>query len=378
MNEKERPNILFVDDEPDSLRPAVEIELGRQAKGSVVHPREVELPHLKQADLVLVDFRLESWPERDEQTALSLRPATGLALAALLREHVDRSERSKLTAFALHSGHLDDIRVRLPSFAAQHVIARLNNLEWAFPKAEARRYDQMCNLADAVRRLPRTWPKSPVDTEATVMRLLGMDENGPSFDRCWRDVQGCRVPVTELTQGAHAIVFVRWLLHQVLPYPCFLLGEHWVAARLRITLDSLRIVENGDSRLGEDLRSMRYTGILAEFMGSRWWRGVLEDYIWTLGGSHALGSDRLRCVLDERAKMQLERVERNPAVVCLDENLRTMETFFSPDEAVPIRPDYWPVFAESAWMEVDAVRADPDFQTMVDPIDRYRIVVDDD
>lgn len=376
MNEK--PFILLVDDEPDSLRDAVAIELEGRAKGSVVHPRDVDLSHLERADLVLVDFRLNNWPERDAQAVLSLQPTTGLALAVLLREHVDRSERNRLTGFALHSGHLDDIQGRLAAAAAQHVIARLNNLEWAFPKSEPRRYDQMIRLAGAVRRIPRTWPSAPGDSEAEARRLLGMVEGSPSFERCWRDVLECRAPVTELAEGAHAMVFVRWLLQQAMPYPCFLWGEHWVAARLRISLDSLRTVESGDTRLAEDLRSMRYTGILAEFMGRRWWRGALEDFIWELVGSHAPRRKRLVDALTERAGIELEPVELNPAVVCLDGDLRPAERFFSPETAVPIRPDHWPAFADSAWMDIEEVRADPIFQSMVEPVDRYLVLAADD
>ena len=375
MNEK--PFILIVDDEPDSLRDAVAIELEDRAKGSVVHPHDVELSHLERADLVLVDFRLDNWPERDAQAALSLQPATGMALAALLREHVDRSARNRLTGFALHSGHLDDIQGRLPAVAAQHVIARLNNLEWAFPKTEPRRYEQMISLGSAIRRLPRTWPSAPGDSEAEVRRLLRMDEEAPSFDRCRRDVLECRAPVTELTGGAHAIVFVRWLLQQVMPYPCFLWGEHWVAARLRISLNSLRTVVGGDTRLAEDLRSMQYTGILAGFMGRRWWRGALEDFLWELVGSHAARGERLMRVLTERAGMELEFVASNPAVVCLDEEQQPLERFSSPETAVPVRPDHWPSFADSAWMDLEDVRADPVLQTMVEPVDRYRVTADE-
>lgn len=375
MNEK--PFILIVDDEPDSLRDSVAIELENRAKGSVVHPHDVELLHLERADLVLVDFRLDNWAERDAQAALALQPVTGMALAALLREHVDRSARNRLTGFALHSGHLDDIQGRLPAVAAQHVIARLNNLEWAFPKSDPLRFERMIRLANAIRRLPRAWPSAPGDSESEARRLLGMDEEAPSFDCCWRDVLECRAPVTELTEGAHAIVFVRWLLQQVMPYPCFLWGEHWVAARLRISLNSLRTVECGDSRLAEDLRSMQYTGILADFMGRRWWRGALEDFIWELVGSHAARGERLMGVLTERAGIELEAVELNPAVVCLDGDLRPTERFVSPETSVPIRPDHWPAFADSAWMDIEEVRADPIYQSMVEPVDRYRVVVAD-
>ena len=182
MTEVERPAILVVDDEPDTLRAEMALRMGDRATGNVVHPHDVKMSHLEHADLVLVDYRLEKWEERDKQAAISLRPATGTALSALLREHVDRSERDRLTAFALHSGHLEDIQGRLPAVAVQHVIARLNNLEWAFPKTEPRRYVQMLSLANAVRQLPRRWPVGSDSSEAEVRRLLGMDENDPSFD----------------------------------------------------------------------------------------------------------------------------------------------------------------------------------------------------
>ena len=374
----ETPSVLIVDDEPDSLRAAVAIELEDRAKGRVVHPHDVELSHLEHADLVLVDFRLDNWPERDAQAALSLRPATGMALAALLREHVDRLGRNSPTAFALHSGHLGELQGRLPTVAAQHVIARLNNLEWAFQKTEPRRYEQMVRLANAVRRLPRSWPSVPGDSEAEARRLLGLDEKAPSFERCLRDVLECRVPVTELAEGAHGIVFVRWLLQQVMPHPCFLCGEHWVAARLRISLDSLRSVASGDTRLGKTCGPCGTPEILAEFMGHRWWRGALEDFVWDLVGSHASRGERFLRALTERAGMDLEFVEPNPAVVCLDRELQPMERFSSPETSVPVRPDHWPAFADSAWMDVEDVRADPALLAMVEPVDRYRVTAADD
>ncbi len=373
MHKSEKPSILIVDDEPDTLRDAVALGLGERPMESVVHPHDVEMSHLENADLVLVDYRLENWAERAAQSVISLQPATGMALAAVLREHVDRSGKDRLTAFALHSGHLGDVQGRLSATTAQHVLARLNNLEWAFPKTEPRRYEQMIILANAVRQLPRTWPNGPEGSEAEVRHLLEMDENVSSFDRCWRDVLECRAPVNDLTEGAHGILFVRWLLHQVMPYPCFLWGEHWVAARLRISVASLRAVERADSRLAEDLRSMRYSGILAGFLGRRWWRGALEDYIWELAGGHATDGERLREALAEHARAELEAIEPNPAVVCMDSDLQPQERFFSPTTAVPLRPDHWPAFADSAWMDIKDVRADPGLQSMVEPLDRYRV-----
>ena len=121
---------------------------------------------------------------------------------------------------------------------------------------------------------------------------------------------------------------------------------------------------------------MRYSGILAGFLGRRWWRGALEDYIWELAGGYAAGGERLREALAERAGVELEAIEPNPAVVCVDSDLQPQERFLSPATAVPLRPDHWPAFADSAWMGIEDVRADPALQSMVEPLDRYRVTED--
>ena len=192
---------------------------------TVVHPHEVELEQLEAADLVLVDYRLEYWPARNAQP-ISMRPATGMALAAVLREQADRSlEEAKsyrLNAFALHTGHLGEIRGRMPSATAEHVLARLNNLEWVFARTTARRYSQIVSLARSVRELPRKWPAEPREAAALVEQLLGMDRDSNWHERCWRDVVDCRAPVYENSSSAQALLLLRWILHEILPYPCFL------------------------------------------------------------------------------------------------------------------------------------------------------------
>ena len=372
----EKPSILVIDDNPDELRDQFALRLNVHSITVVVHPQDIEMSDLESADLVLVDYLLDSWPERDEQS-VSLRPATGMALAVVLREQADRSEVDSLTVFALHTGHLDDIQGRLPPATAQHVLARLNNLEWVFPKSESRRYEQMVLLADSVRTMPRNWPEDSDGSTSTVRQLLALGEDADSFDRCWHDVIDCRVPVRELTAGGHGILFVRWLLHQVLPYPCFLWAEHWVAARLRISVDILREVLAGNSDLAEDLKTMRYSGILAGFLGDRWWRGALEDYVWELAGWRSAEEQGLREALTERAEMDLEPIDANPTVVCLNKELSPTGQFLSPMTAVTLLPDHWPSFADSAWMDIETVRDDPDLLSIVDPLDLHRVVSDD-
>lgn len=372
----EKPSILVIDDESSELLFQLGLGLADRVTANVIHPRDIEMSDLESADLVLVDYRLDSWPERDEQP-VSLSPATGSALSVMLREQVDRTREGRLTAFALHTGRLQEIQGRFSSATAQHVLARLNNFEWVFPKNERGRYKQMVLLAVAMRELPSKWPEDTDGSASMVRQLLAMDENDETFERCWRDVRECRAPVHELTAGGHGILFIRWLLHQVMPYPSFLWSEHWVAARLRISVGALREVLAGNSNLARTLESKRYSGILAGFLGDRWWRGALEDYVWELAGGHGAEDHRLREALTACAGMDLEPIDSNPAVVCVDRELQPTGQFLSPMTAVTLRPDHWPPFADSAWMDVETVRDDPYLLSMVDPLDRHRVVSDD-
>ena len=366
----EKPSILVIDDKPDEMSSLISLGLNDRATNCALHPQDVDISDLEKADLVLVDYLLDNWPERDILSTISLQPTTGMALTTVLREQVDKNERDRLTAFALHTARLEDIRGRFSPATAQHVFARLNNLEWIFPKSDPKRYRQMISLAEAVRRLPSQWPN---DAATMVRRLLAMDKEDESFGRCWQDVKDCRVPIDEMTDRGHGILFIRWMLHEVLPYPCFLWAEHWVAARLGISVDGLREVLAGNSGLAEALKTMRYSGILAGFLGDRWWRGTLEDYVWNLSGGHTADAQLLRDVLTKRAGMDLDLIDASPAVVCVDTDLQPTGQFLSPFNAVTLRSDHWPQFADPAWMDIETVREDPTLLSIVDPLDLHRI-----
>ena len=375
MKNSDKPSILIIDDEPDKLRDKVAIDVKGRAVTDVFHPHDIEISDLESADIVLVDYRLGNWPERDAQV-VSLSPSNGIALAVALREKVDQSKKDKLTAFALHTGHIEDIQGRLPLATAQHVRAQLNNLEWVFMKNEPHRYDQMLLLADAVRQLPAQWPEDSHSSASMVQKFLDMDEDDNSFERCWRDVKDCRVPVEELFMRGHSILFIRWLLHQILPYPTFLWAKHWVAARFGITVKALDRVVEGNSLLAKDLESMRYSGILAGFLGDRWWRGAIEDYAWNLVEGHTANVQQLRDALAERAGMNLDPIDVNPAVVCVDTDWQPADEFLTPMTAITLHPDHWPPFADSAYMDIKIVRDDPILKSMVDPLDQHRIESD--
>lgn len=322
---------------------------------------------------MLVDYRLENWAARDSLSSVSVRPETGLALASVLREAVDRLPGTTFTAFGLHTARLNEAqgRLTLAEANAQHVVARLNNLEWVFPKTDPRRYDQMVLLADAVRMLPSDWPQDCEEESTKLARgLLGMDEEATWFDRCWRNVRECQPPIHELAGGGHGGLFIRWLLHQVIPYPCFLWDLHWVAARLGLRLETLQYIAGRDSPLAKDLKAMQYGGVLAGFLGDRWWRGAIEYYVWDL----CEGDEQsLRKKLEEGAGHALEALDVDDPVVCLGPDLQSSGKVVSTRDAVNLRPDQWPAFADPPWSDIETVVGNPELRAMVDPLQEYRL-----
>ncbi|MDE2795172.1 MAG: hypothetical protein OXL34_10175 [Gemmatimonadota bacterium] len=366
-----KPVILVVDDEADELRSGLELRLADEAELMVRHPQSVEPEDLGKAHLVLMDYRLEDWPEREVQPA-AFNIRTGLALATVLREAADERANGHLTAVALHTGHLGDVSGRIRPPYSRHVVARLNNLEWVFEKSDPDRFQGVVQLACAAQGLARDWPVNPSASEARARELLKLDDEDGWAERAWREVRECQPPLYELAGHPHGALFLRWLLHQILPYPCFLWDVNWVAARLRLRVDDLERLMDSDCELARDMEQLKYAGVLAGFLGDRWWRTAMEDYAWTLGGESSERSGGFEIQLREKAGEAVELVATRDPVVCLDQDFRPLGVA-SPHDAVKLRPDHWPPFADAAWMKIEELRSDRDLRALVEPLDQYRI-----
>ena len=370
----EKPVILVVDDEAEELSRGMMLRFTDSARVAVRHPSGVRREDIREAHLVLMDYRLDYWPERDAQRA-AFDVRTGMALATILREAADEKKPDSLTAVALHTGHLEDASGRIRPPFSRHVVARLNNLEWVFEKTDEERFEQIVQLARTAQRLDGAWPADPHEAEAKAQQLLQMAPDAEWFNRSWREVRECRPPIHQLVGDAQGVFFLRWFLHQVLPYPCFLWDIHWVAARLRVQVEDLERLRDSNCDLARDLEQCEYTGILAGFLGPRWWRVAIDDYIWELGGgsSRTLGQyeDRIR----EKAGEDLSLVAPHDPVVCLNRDFQPIDVA-SLQDAVRVRPDHWPPFADAAWMAIDTVRGDDELAAMVEPLDQYRVEAD--
>ncbi len=369
----EVPTILVIDDDPEPQRAAFRVASQAGVHFEVLHPEEVEEAHLEAADLALVDNVLTHWPGRDNARQIGLQPVNGVALASVLRERCRRLERP--TGFAIHTADPEALWVT-PAEPRAHVIARAYNLEWVFLKSDPGRViQQAAALARSVHALPTRWPGDDYDqAEELACGLLSLnveDDSSLWTQIAVHDVRACRPPLTELVERNHGLLFLRWVLQRILPYPCFLYDSHRLAARLRATHASvLKALPGG---LYKWFSRVAYAGILRDFAGPRWWRAGVEAFLWELAGSAGLPPEKLREQVAQAANVTLDPASSADPIVCIDENYQPLDEACAPDQVVRVQPDDWPPFASQAWAPIDLARAQPRLKAVVAEEDRDRL-----
>jgi hypothetical protein len=363
-----RAAVLIVDDTIGDAQ-GLANDLTEGVVGYPVTPSEVNRDRLLAADLILVDYELSDWDDRDKIHPLALRPKNGLALAAVLREHLDVGAGDKARAIALYTGHLSEIGKALPDEVRKHVLARLHNLEWIFEKDDPSAVDGIMNLVSAVQRLPATWPNSPGDGELRLRDLLSLTDQsfvGPA----WQEVLDCHPPIHELSEATHSLALLRWLAHRILPYPCFLLDDNYVAARLHIEPNTLKQILEEDGAAAERLNRGTYAGILDKLLGQRWWRSGVDELVWELTEG-SLSSDSLLAGLRNLTDVEIQPGPAEPVVV-VDKSYRPLRVE-SVDGAVRVQLDDWPPYADDAWASISDCADDARLASLVWPDDQERL-----
>lgn len=346
------PTILIVDDEPELQRSTLDLlDADLASSFKVLGPDEIKESDLKQANLVLVDFKLDEWKQPVATDLIASYIPNGVALTTVLRQRVKKAE--KPIAFAIHTAVPEELAEPLVySDRRSHILARINNLDWVFQKnsgSDPTSTYKLCRqLAHAVSLLPPDWPiDDPARSRSKAESLLLLDRSASWAENAWDDVERCRPPLDELTQPAHGLLFMRWLLQKALPYPAFLLDEYQIAAKLCASVHSVRDALSG--KLSELLSPIRYTGILSDFLGPRWWRAGFGLFIRTIAGGELLTPDEVRDVLISKHEVHLVPLATVHAVVCLDRDYRPMDILEHPENCVRILPDEWPHYADMPW-----------------------------
>lgn len=377
--ETSKPRVIVIDDEPDK-QIALKLALQNQADVTILYPNDIFEGDLLNPDLVLIDYSLEEWKEKEGIELISTRPTDGLALAAVIRSFLNSTEKESPTAFALHSGKLTDLSDELPPSNREHAIARVNNLEWVFQKATANKgftlSQQIVSLAESVSRLPKAWPSADVEKMQELvcdLLQLDMDSEKAWIIEAWEDIEKCHPPIHELSKSSHGLAFLRWLLHKILPYPCFLRDTHWLAARFRVSHQWLTDVLVHENSLSERLFSCQYKGILSGFMGNRWWRAGVEAFIWEATNANPFAMDVFHAALSEITGSTPTPIHVTQPVVCVDENYKALDEPLDMEDAVRIQPDDWPPYADDAWTPLEFARANPLLRSLVVTRDRDRL-----
>src|SRR5437763_578665 len=126
--------ILVIDDEPDGIRSRIAlIDQPLQAGVRVKYPNDVRSKDIEDAQLVLVDYRLDHWQENTRAAEICRQVPNGIALAAILQQQLIKLDHP--IAFAIHSDHLKELTDPFPPEPRVHMIARTYNLDWAFVKS---------------------------------------------------------------------------------------------------------------------------------------------------------------------------------------------------------------------------------------------------
>jgi hypothetical protein len=374
MPAKKRPSILIIDDQNGQTGIKSLLENSRLAHVTVRHPNELDDTDLQGKHLLLVDYQLDHWPERNNLDTPSLKPVDGLALAAVLRRQLRTP-----AAVAIHTGKMANLTAPLPPEHREHVIARLNNLEWVFKKAAPGHENslgaQLASLAEAVSQLPPSWsPASASGPLGQLLPLLGLRSSDPQADRLIDDVTNCLPPVHELSEWSHGLAILRWFLHRILTYPCFLWDTHRLASRLRLSMQDLRQELQPGAHLQKALVTCEYKGILANFLGPRWWRAKVESLLWIKTAGSSSQPDAVRAWLNKASRKTFAGLPAAEApVVCIDENYQPLDEFSSIKDAVRIRPDDWPPYADQAWTTLALAVETPALRALVIGEDQVKI-----
>jgi len=358
------PCVVIIDDQLDNVQNLASDLRKGNLEVETTEPHQLGEVALREGTIFLVDMFLTEWPGRNK-----LRPSAqvfdGIALAAVIRAHARHADRP-IPIVALNTGRADDLS-ELPLEIREHAIARAHNLEWVFLKNDSPSpvptHERIAELADAQRRLPVTWTADTGEAELLSVLAATEDELTEILD-AWP-------PIREVGKDTGGIAVLRWLLHRILPYPCFLLDERHVAVRLGMTRPSLTKITQGTNKLALALEGCRYKGILSGFEGPRWWRSRLEAMLWQFSpnGTLPATTDDLESYSDTG----FERAATPNGVIVLSADYTPREEPVDITKAVRIRLDDWPPYAESAWAAISDALEDPRLRDRVLPLDRPRL-----
>jgi hypothetical protein len=372
-------DIVIIDDDPGGGANTVAANLrliGLTA--TAITPEELVQAHLNSADLILVDYLLEYWVDpRDERLLespladqpVARRPSNGLALAAVIRSVLPDDGRPR--GVALLSAQLHELVKDFSPSVTEHAAARINGIDWAFDKKVIKGLPDLNrrieSFAHAISTLQRVWHEDDADREQELVEMLAVREGAAWATVAVTEIHAAQPPINQLATASHGLSLLRWLGQRILPYPTFLVDAPRLAMACGIDPDEL---ENdlGPEQLEGAFGAFRYQGPLADFLGPRWWRAGVRQKVRELAGDSLPGPGVAES-LGVEVGTTLRALDPPTSVMAIDGELNPVGPV-ARENAVRVRPDDWPAFAETGWMTRKLVAEHPHLIDLVDPADR--------
>lgn len=361
---KRKSTVLIVDDRSGRSTASL---IDDQVTTIVRHPNDVTVTDLRKAELVLVDYVLDSWPQRDELNAPSLKPQDGIALIAVLRSNLP-STGAHPTAFALNSGNLNELGGDVSWKGREHIIAKSIDLEWVFGKgARDPSFGKSVRvLADAVAALPRNCTSEKNE----LYSILKLPKRAQWRTSAIEEIDKAQPPDELRTMNTGGVAILRWLLHSVLQYPTLLIDSRYLAARMKVCPASLSEILRG-KRATAILEPYQYKGVLADFVGRRWWRAGIEQWIYENTSQKPFETKALHALARKRFQGVAVSGLADP-VITLGKDFLPTDDLIELSTAIEIRPEGWPLFADPAWVSREKATKEP-FKSAVPQAQQFRL-----
>ena len=369
MTETGLPRILLIDDRNEylgtvanALRDSVEI-ITRA-------PGDVWYDTLSGLDVILIDWLLEDWPAR-RGVSPTMYPADGVAVAAVLqsvfRHQGQLGGQSNQPLIVLWTGELTALREGLPEGSPAHIVARRHAVDWVFSKDEiiddaGATTNRLLSLA-AARAALRAVAGPPKEIAQQLLNLASVPKS--SRQRALDDVEAAFPPSEQQFESTSGLGFLKWLLHRILPYPCFLSDEIHLATRLGCTVESFRKSHEANTKFTHWLDDTRYQGVLDSFLGPRWWRAAFELTLWEQTKGQPFNTPRILEVLNSDFEAKLEPLAIELPVVCLDATLNYSPTPYAFGETIRVQPGDWPPYAEEARVSLETAKANDFIRSLI-------------
>jgi hypothetical protein len=298
----------------------------------------------------------------------------GRALTEVIRSVI--GSRSPRPLYTIFSGKLDEAAPG-PYEGRLHVFARDLNADWVGRKQDGRTFpDQLVMLCEALRILRTETPPTAESIHQFYSRLFGLKGSEPWVEDALEDVDRFQPPVQQLFRERDEPAFLRWLTRTVLPYPSYFIDASELAIKLRLDPGAYaKELSDEGQPLGASLAVARYRGVLADFLGPRWWRVAANDWLWTITNGRPYEPGVLKENVLRVAETELPCLDIPDPVLLRDEWGRLSPDRLTADasECVRFQPEDWPAIVAWPWMLVEEARRDPVLRALVLPQDEYRL-----